>query len=759
MDVIAASNGKSTKDRVLCFDPAVLTSSDFDPHAFIAGLRTHAPLRLLRDDLRTHISHLQSEIVTCVQNELHNFTSFSTSISDADQLCDAATPPLTDLRNQILSLQDSLTDQISQLDETLARRRALAARASSLRTLSRVDELLHKCERLVAEHTRTPRLALTERVAAESAQLAFAQSRAPQCAYLKSVSARATAVRTAVRIALDVALRRALLPVSAPAAPETLTRVLLMYVTARVPSDAEMLFRREVVGPFAATTLRMTPMLAAAERRKGGAVTPADALDAAADAVKTFVDERVLPLVKLVAEEDRLRGQIDFLARAVWPQLEASVSSHMAPAFSPGLPDVFHRSVKAGERLFGAVEAAAMTDEQRNALRTATATSHYWRHWNMPVYFQLRFQEISSRFDKRMSDGPVALAAAPLGDDGWGAPEGAALLRWDVYRAATTASLVASLRRCWAEDVFLPALTHRFLRLSLQLLARYATWVRTGLAGEWDVADAIPKGAARVFYDITVLQTRLPPELSSVLRLRATNMSSDVLESIDTAFADMVDKYSSLLTDLSTSIADSIGRSCIDNLQPLRGILATYRMSSKPAPTTHSPFVPKILKPLKVFFLEQKDAMDEDHKQTIAKIIVERTSEEYFNMATDLMQRNKSSEATLRRLNISRSGTHTGRASDSSVLDKISTQLYLDVEKFTDEIVTLGMSIDGLESLAKLRDSVKREEKQKDSDEQGQETVVEKKGEGLNELTTGMSDVKVERHEDEKVTTSSNQSD
>lgn len=63
------------------------------------------------------------------------------------------------------------------------------------------------------------------------------------------------------------------------------------------------------------------------------------------------------------------------------------------------------------------------------------------------------------------------------------------LLRTDVYRAAPTCGLAGALSRCWGEDVLLTALTHRFVRPSLQLLARYATWVRTGLTGEWTVDD------------------------------------------------------------------------------------------------------------------------------------------------------------------------------------------------------------------------------------------------------------------------------
>lgn len=40
---------------------------------------------------------------------------------------------------------------------------------------------------------------------------------------------------------------------------------------------------------------------------------------------------------------------------------------------------------------------------------------------------------------------------------------------------------VPTWRRCTAPDVWLPPLADRLVRLALQLLARYATWLRAGL--------------------------------------------------------------------------------------------------------------------------------------------------------------------------------------------------------------------------------------------------------------------------------------
>jgi len=41
----------------------------------------------------------------------------------------------------------------------------------------------------------------------------------------------------------------------------------------------------------------------------------------------------------------------------------------------------------------------------------------------------------------------------------------------------SSVQLWQSLHRCWDSDVYLPPLCHRFWKLTLQLVSRYATWI------------------------------------------------------------------------------------------------------------------------------------------------------------------------------------------------------------------------------------------------------------------------------------------
>ena len=45
------------------------------------------------------------------------------------------------------------------------------------------------------------------------------------------------------------------------------------------------------------------------------------------------------------------------------------------------------------------------------------------------------------------------------------------------WKLHSTSTLWSGLERCWKDEVYLPSLLHRFWKLSLQQMARHATWL------------------------------------------------------------------------------------------------------------------------------------------------------------------------------------------------------------------------------------------------------------------------------------------
>ncbi len=696
--------------RKLCFDTSLLEGEEFDVQQFVASIRSKVSLSVLRDDLRANLEHLQAELVACVQHDFHSFVSLGPSISEVEPLVRTMKEPVQVLSAEVANLVESLDEEIAEVKNALERRAEVSARKHALETILRTNHLLTKLERLVKAYGRLSMdddaLRLAERIATTYAQLEYARGGAGNGKFVQGLQVRLGIVKRDVRVVLDAWLKRALFPKgSSEYDTVILARALGMYVSAGLAKDAETYFRVEVVVPFSRARLKLRPMLVAAERKVGKDATTADALECAVEETLGFLGEKVTPLVSLVESEERLRSRLDFVAGAVWPAIQESVVSNMGAAFSPVIPDVFHRSVRAGGRLYEAMEGAAGTDAGKKSVRESDSTTAFWRRWNLPVYFQLRYKEITFAFDAALGEGPV-----PVTDEAKamrGTTPG--LLRADVYGVKATAALVAALRRCWADDVFIAALAHRFVRLSLQLLARFSTWVRSGLAGDWKSGEATLNGCALVHADVVLLQRRVPAELAAVQRKRNTSLKEELLEELDGAFSEAVGKLAELLPDLRTSVATGLAKRCTDNLKPLRSILLTYPMSTKKAPTTHSQFVPKILQPVRDFVRKHGAALDEAERAQIVRDVVEQTASEYCDMATELLSKKKTQDETLRRLNIGRGGS---APAVSGVKDKIATQLCLDVDQFMVEIETHGVTVDEISSAKRLKECVREEEEE-----------------------------------------------
>lgn len=97
-------------------------------------------------------------------------------------------------------------------------------------------------------------------------------------------------------------------------------------------------------------------------------------------------------------------------------------------------------------------------------LRSHPMYDRFIAKWSLPVYFQIRLQDIAGHMEKSLQH-PWELCK-----------------RKSPYKTTLVATVDQCVRRCWQDGVFLTSLTHRFWKLTLQLLSRYNTWL-TAVAG------------------------------------------------------------------------------------------------------------------------------------------------------------------------------------------------------------------------------------------------------------------------------------
>eukprot|EP00189_Rhodosorus_marinus_P011459 CAMPEP_0184746874 /NCGR_PEP_ID=MMETSP0315-20130426/9366_1 /TAXON_ID=101924 /ORGANISM="Rhodosorus marinus, Strain UTEX LB 2760" /LENGTH=709 /DNA_ID=CAMNT_0027219623 /DNA_START=62 /DNA_END=2191 /DNA_ORIENTATION=+ len=691
--------------RKLCFEREALQNREQSVSEFVSVVRVKAPLSTLRDDLQIHLDEISDEIVGQIQGNFSSFMSLGEAVSDIDQLADEVLEPLEKLREEVEVILLSFESDIEQLLKILEKRSQHASKRNLLELCLRISELVYKCERLLKEVEDSDgqsdeRYRILERTAAVSSQLDFCLAKVDKNSrYVVALTPRLEKLKTHVREQLEQWLKEAL-----TADKDLLLRALSALAIAGIISAAEDLFQSEVVKPFVNTKLKMSVCSTMAEERMGNnaeSVTTADILESAEILIGDFVRDKCNPVTSLCDSEERLRS-FDFVNKAIWPEIESGIESNLN-VFSPGIADVFHKSFIGATRIFSLLEGLCSTAEKLEALQKHKQTVKFWRRWSLPVYFQLRFQEVTNTFEDALKSTP-SLMTSSTGSEGADTVEitSVRILSPDLYRLQATKALVSALRKCWDDDVFLPPLTHKFLKLSLQLLARYRTWTKKGLEESWGTA-MLAKDVAVVFSDVEILTERLPAEVASVVRMGSNGkLPSDATTAIDNAFSDAIENLASLKPDLGERISSVISKGCIETLQTMRGILATYRMTNRPAPTQYSRFVPSVLKPLRQFLTDPDVTITESERNKILKQVVELTVTGYYELATDLLLNVRQTADTLRRLNI-------GAAGNNAEMDKISMQLYLDVRKFGSDINDLGLDSDQSEAYQKLWNCVKPE--------------------------------------------------
>lgn len=152
--------------------------------------------------------------------------------------------------------------------------------------------------------------------------------------------------------------------------------------------------------------------------------------------VLAFVDDDCTALSAAITDVG-LRG-VDILVNAVWPQFAHAVFTRLAFIFAPGVADVFHQvkrpaghcemlnsSPQLWPRFFGADRSPLpfclrqnytcterfkagfakrlKTPERIAAWRQHPSYQTFVRRWTLPVYYQLRFQEIGGAFENALA--------------------------------------------------------------------------------------------------------------------------------------------------------------------------------------------------------------------------------------------------------------------------------------------------------------------------------------------------------------------
>ncbi|EGN99740.1 hypothetical protein SERLA73DRAFT_72536 [Serpula lacrymans var. lacrymans S7.3] len=440
----------------------------------------------------------------------------------------------------------------------------------------------------------------------------------------------------------------------------------------------------------------------------------------------------------------------NIIANVIWAEFGKALLDELGSViFSVGNPDEFRKHYETTEAFLRSLEFLAPSTYCIEAMRLHPIFVNFKRRWQLPVYFQLRWKDIIGKLEDSLLTTTVELKNERF------------VKVQHPFATTQAASIWTAIATCWSAEVYIPDLSHRFWKLTLQvepfLLSRYKTWLDSSLPS----FEAPPKVVAAFAGDkssapssLSRASTPVPPMTDSVsvensvaddLLLRQFSavildikiMSSQMLAlwrdeisimlphsvnaegnegiSSEVALEHQLSALEAFLTPLTNQIVSILTRRSCDALVPVRSIPSQFRaMSNKRLPVESSYFVTSILRPVKDFFGIGSnggpgDRLKKDSLKPIATDVFDVTCQRYNYYLTAM----KKTEESLKRLKKGKKATFSlfssasaGKDDDGRDEERIRTQMILDVEAFAKDGESMGVDVHSLESFKSLDDLV-----------------------------------------------------
>ncbi|KAK9806115.1 hypothetical protein WJX72_002159 [[Myrmecia] bisecta] len=702
---------RSEAGLAVWFKPERFLEPGFDAETYVADLRRFVPLETLSTELEQHLASLKSKLVEVINEDYNDFVSLSTKLVNVDGAVLRMQKPLLALKDKLSDVQGSIQSELQALGEGLQRRQQVAVARALLELMQDTAHVLSKVEKLLAEvesldasslesslgeeldgHSR-----MFDRVASEVSRLNFYVARGKDLPFIQALEPRISAATQKLGELLSQGLKAALQTHNSSAT----LHCLHAYAAIGDTAAAEQVVRRCMVSPFVHQLL--------AEHKQGNprAGSGADSLAQVLQPIAAEVRSRCGELLDTTMSPQSGLLAFNFLGNAILAEVDEALADSLPGAFSPGVPTAFLANYAAAMQFLEQLEGYAATRASLEALRKSASYDAFLKRWKLPVYFSLRFQEIAGALDSAVSTADLSIANdAPSATD-----------RPSLSLQASI-TLRKCLLRCCAPEVFVRALADKFVKLALQLLARYAAWLQQGMhirlqhienppvsqhpeqqqaeskgGDKWAVAASAEQlGLVRADLDVLVawLQTEFKSSLTKLLAPLPDEAVSSVSQALEEGAAAMASQSSALIQGI---VDDIVERSAVV-LKQLRAITATYRMTARPEPTRPSHYVAGVVAALDAFLGTPAAAqLQRPARQQIIQGVLEGVSARYAAMATELLDSLRKTDQSLRRLKKKKEAADGAAADDSKLSDieKIAKQLFLNVQEFARQIHRYGL--------------------------------------------------------------------
>ncbi|XP_023818997.1 conserved oligomeric Golgi complex subunit 2 [Oryzias latipes] len=710
----------------LCFDKDVFMKDDFDVDQFVAECRKQVQLEEMREDLELYYKLLKTAMVELINKDYADFVNLSTNLVGMDKALNQLSVPLGQLREEVMSLRSCVSEVIQAIDNELSKQDDIQKKKDCVLRLIQVVRSVEKIEKILHSQNSkesnslelsSPLLAgqILERIATEFNQLQFHAVQSKGMPLLDKVRPRIAGITSMLQQSLEGLLIEGLQTSNV----DMVRHCLRTYATIDKTRDAEALVGQVLVKPY----MDQVIIEEAVKSSPNG-------LQLMYSRLLEFVPLHCRLLREVTGgtissdKADTVPGY-DFLVNSVWPEMIKGIEERLAYIFNPGNPDIFFERYSATMEFVRRFERQCSSQASVKRLRVHPSYTSFHNKWNLPVYFQLRYKEIAGRLENSISDG---LEAAPAGS---------------TYHLQVSEVLWSCLLKCWADKVYLPPLTHRFWKLTLQLFSRYARFLDEVLTksppveGPKEQARPLPSSASStssrtsmddggsesgspavlstkqlvyIAADVQKLQEQIP-QLSEMVRQRLEAIGFKNFSVVEDALADSKSCLSSSIPSLNTRMTQHLTERCCRFLKSASEVPRLYRRTNKDMPVRASAYMDNALRPLHQLLTDSTGLVTPVTAQAWLRVVLSVCTQKYYETISEVLSSVRKMEESLKRLKQARKGaaatTTTGANGGPTDDTKIRLQLALDVEYLGEQIQKMGFQPEDISMFSTLMDLVK----------------------------------------------------
>ncbi|XP_064599671.1 conserved oligomeric Golgi complex subunit 2-like isoform X1 [Liolophura sinensis] len=706
----------------LCFDKDEFMKDSFNVDQFVIDCRKRVPLEKLRDDLNVYLKILRTAMIELINKDYADFVNLSTNLVGMDKAINSLSVPLGQLKEEVLTVRSAMDSAISAVEEKIKYRQHIKEKKSCLQRLVNITQSVEKIERLLKiQHTEdgedSPGRShlsgqLIERVATEFNKLQFYVTKSRGLPLVEKIKPRIANITTTLQYSLEDSFLDGLETGNV----EILRQCLRTYALIDKIKDAENLFRHNVVKPYMEEVITEQFLRVNDQGLKG-----------VYGKVLEFVPKHCSLLREVTSGSSHgevVRGY-DFLVSAVWPEVVSGLEARTASIFAPGNPNTFHEKYTISMWFVDQFENLCGSQASVKRLREHPSYSTYMSKWSLPVYFQIRFQEIAGSFES-------ALFTAFNNSSKAGSSE---------FLLNASEALWVCLGKCWQEHIYLQPLCHRFWKLTLQLLSRYTIWLDDAYKAEVSksaeksaqpaveksttnanekpngnnsVTSANSSGAVQASPPVTMGQivsliadaekiaSKIMPLLNTLIKPRIQALGYTQTQALEVCFNENREAVVQRLPQYRTFIVEDVSSQCSVHLRQVNDIPRLYRRTNREVPSKPSAYVSGLAKPLRRFLDEHSPLLTSDNQNQLAAQVFSSITLQYCSVTSDVLTSVKKMEDSLKRLKKARGTGPTAGSQGMSDDDKIRQQLILDIDCYGQQMSQFGVQSENVQAFHQL---------------------------------------------------------